>query len=317
MKMGIVAVGLAAALIVAVAWEEMRIQELREQLAAVVKSEPGDRPTKGDRVQISSQPLPGDSRSRSRLMSEPAPRLEEGEEESEGEQFATSVRKIFENPASKAIISDAMKGMAADLYGPLIEEFALNEREKDYFLKLIASASANQQAVGMKMFSAETEEERGSIVEEMVSTQQEREDNIREFLNNAEDFARFEDYEKRVPERQQIGGIRVVMEEAGVPLSAEQEGQLMDAMYEVRTDSGITDEWGGTDALEGIAEGEAVERFERSWSARQNAMNARLSEFLSADQAAAFREQQEHVRELQLVGLRMAEQMFRNKQPEE
>ena len=133
---------------------------------------------------------------------------------------------------------------------------------------------------------------------------------MKEFLNDEEDYEAYLEYEKRLPERQQIDGLRAAMAAAESPLSTEQESAVIEAMYQVRTQTPDTTDWNGPEAMDILSGGGAVERFESEWDRTAGATAEAVGDVLDEKQMDAFREYQDQVKEMQLMGIKMAAKMF-------
>jgi hypothetical protein len=77
-------------------------------------------------------------------------------------------------------------------------------------------------------------------------------------------------------------------------------------MYRARTESKAPD-LSGPGAMEECAKGNIVEAFEKSWEIQQQALQPETAKILNDTQQAAFEEYQKQAKEMQLMGLKMAE----------
>ena len=298
---------MAAAVLITVAIEETRIASLRAELqkqpvpranaspAIAAKTEStNDTPAPPVRTKNRSEAKPADT-------PKPAP-------EPEDESFAKTARKMWENPAGKSMMNQGVKMAVAMMYDDFITGLDLNKEETDYFKTLLGKEMADQQELGMKMLGA-TPEEQKALGEELIQRGKDAEAEIRKFLNSDEDFEKYTEYKNRLPERQQLDGIRSTMSAKGVPLDPETETRLLDAMYQARTNSKAPD-LSGPAGFEEMAKGNMVETFEKSWATQQETLKAEAGKILNEAQMAAFQEHQQQLKEMQLMGLKMAEKMM-------
>jgi hypothetical protein len=223
-----------------------------------------------------------------------------------------SLRKMVDNPAGRAMMSQGIKAMSSMWFADLVTEFGLNKEEEDYFLRLVAGSMSAQQQIGMKMMGAETPGEREELADEIEKAKKEAKDSIKDFLNNDDDFAAYEDYEKRLPERQQLDGLRAVMNDAEAPLTPEKEDQVIEAMYRARTNQDGGTDWNGTGGMDAIASGNASEKFEQDWEKSSRSAAEELGKTLDGPQLEAFKSYQVQMKDMQLMGIKMAERMFKN-----
>ena len=313
MKWGIwVSVAMVVGALVLVGFQQAEITRLRERIAEL-EAEPAPvlAPPAG-----SARQVPGKSVStrapRSNAKSALRPDRADGTPETNDDsELGKSLRKMVDNPAGQALMNQGVKAMTAMWFADLIEEFDLTRKESDYFLQLVAGPMSAQQQIGMKMMSAETPEERKKLEEEIKAAKIDAKEAIKDFLNDEEDFARFEEFEKRLPERQQLDGLRAAMASAEAPLTAEQEDLVIEAMYQARTaDEGATD-WQGTEGLEALTSGNAVEKFEQEWERSSVRTAEAVGKILEGPQLEAFKEYQVQMKDMQLMGLKMAAKMFK------
>ena len=64
-----------------------------------------------------------------------------------------------------------------------------------------------------------------------------------------------------------------------------------------------------------FAKGNIVETFEKSWEIQQEALQGEMSKIPNAEQMTAFQEYQKQAKEIQLMGLKMAEKMMSKEMP--
>ncbi|MGJ8697047.1 MAG: hypothetical protein ACSHYF_12070 [Verrucomicrobiaceae bacterium] len=304
----ILLVALAVAIVVV---QEIRISGLRDELAKA-SVEPVQMTVK-ERVVVSTSP----SSTQRRESSIAERSAEEGAEEegnSSLEEFGTAMRKMADNPAAKAMFAQAHIAQARMLFGPLLEKLNLSKEEEDYFLGLVSGDFADQQQIGMKMMGAGSAEERQALVEEMEKNKEDRKKQIKEFLNNDEDAADYEAYADRLPEHQQMAGIRGAIATSGMPLTAEQETQLVEVMHEMRTGSEEAKKWDGAGAMEMMAKPNVEEIFEADWAKGQEAYKERLDGVLEPVQLDAFMESQAQMKQMHLMGIKMMSNMMKQDQ---
>ncbi len=302
------AIGLAvAAVLITVAIEESRISSLRQNIRTADQSAAPKATAVAATASAEEQAPPARTKNRPDAVAiSPAKGAETTEE-----SFAKTARKMWDNPAGKSMMNQGVKMAVAMMYQDFVDGLDLSKEEGDYFKTLLGKEIADQQELGMKMLGA-SEEERKTLAEELKKRGTDTEAEIKKFLNSEEDFESFTDYKNHLPERQQLDGIRTAMTTKGVPLDAETETKLVDAMYRARTESKAPD-LSGPGAMDEIAKGNIVETFEKSWEIQQQALTAEAAKILDEAQMAAFKDYQKQAREMQLMGLKMAEQMMGGK----
>lgn len=232
----------------------------------------------------------------------------------EEESFTKTVRKMWDNPAGKAMMNQGVKVAVAMMYENYLEGLSLNKEEGDYLKNLLGKSISDQQELGMKFMGA-TPEERTALTAEMEKRRVENEEAIKTFLNDEEDYKNYTSYRDRLPEHQQLDGIRAVMNGKGATMDEATEGKLIEAMYQARTQMDAPD-YSGPKAFEEMAKGNITDNFERSWKEQDEKLTAQTNGILSAAQQEAFAEYRKQAKEMQAMGIKMAEQMMSGKEPE-
>lgn len=312
MKAQSVLIGAAVVLVAVVVVEESRINALRKQLAALPPAAAATQRPHHDASPAapSSRENPALATKNPRPAEDPAATANPKAVRSTVE----SLRKITENPAAKSIINEAHKAMAGLWYGDLIKQLDLTQSESEHFLALIAATMADQQEFGTKMMGAKDEAARADFAQQLKQKMAAHETAMREFLNNEQDFKTFEAYSERIPERQQLVGIRLSMKEVADPLTPEQETQLIDAMHAARAEAMPAERWGQDQAANFLDAG-AEARFEADWDAMQKSLREGVGGLLDAKQQEAFFQYQGQVKEMQLGSIRMARKLFEEGNP--
>ena len=226
----------------------------------------------------------------------------------DSESFDKTVRKMWENPAGKAMMNQGVKIAVAMMYEDFINTLGLTPDETNYLKDLLGKEISDQQELGMKFMGA-TSEERTALQAEMEKRKADNEAEVKTFLNDEEDYKKYTAYKERLPERQQLEGIRAVMNGKNAPLDVDTESRLIDAMYDARVKMDAPD-YSGPKAFEELAKGNVVENFEQGWQKQDERLAAATKDILNEDQQVAFKEYREQAKEMQLMGIKMAEKMM-------
>lgn len=312
MKIGLYAsLAISVLLAVMLVQSHGRISTLEEELANLQASSKSPERRAAARPVLPGPLAGGDlSTKGSRQGSSPEPQVEDTpdpEEKSPEQSIGELMRALAESEAGAALRNYGNRERANRLFGPLIEEFGFNDEEKNYFLSLAGPAVGANEGLWQKLIMARSPEDRRSILDEYQASSTKRSQDLRQFFNNDADFQRYEEFEARVPEMEQMSGIRSAMEAAGVPLNEQQESALVETMYQTRVQSGLDDRWQGEGALKQIEEPGMVERLEADWSSAQQSMNPQLQGILEPAQQEAFSAHQQRVFDGVKMGLRFAE----------
>lgn len=307
------AIGLvAASVLITVAVEESRISSMRSGTKVVEKTIVAQTPAAAAKTPVEEAAAP--VRTKSQDRPEEAASAAGKENESEEESFAKTARKMWDNPAGKSMMNQGAKMAVAMQYQEFVDGLHLSKEEGEYFKNLLGKEITDQQELGMKMLGG-TPEEQKTLTEELKKRGEATQDEIKKFLNSDDDYKSFTDYKNHLPEHQQLDGIRSVMSSKGAPLDAATETKLVDAMYQARTTAKGPD-LSGPGAMEEMMKGNITETFEKSWDAQQAALIESAGKILNPTQLAAFQDYQKQAKEMQMMGLKMAEQMMKGKKEE-
>ncbi|MEY3894707.1 MAG: hypothetical protein RLZZ214_226, partial [Verrucomicrobiota bacterium] len=251
------AIGLvASAVLITVAIEESRISTLRQQLKVAEATETIATPkavVAASPVSDEAPTAPVRTKSRPAAVAAAPPK----DADTADESFAKTARKMWDNPAGKSMMNQGVKMAVGMMYQDFIDGLNLTKEEGDYFKNLLGKEVGDQQELGMKMLGA-TAEEQKNLAAELQKRASDNEAEIKKFLNSDEDIKAFTDYKNHLPERQQLDGIRTAMSGKGVPLDAETETKLVDAMYRARTEA-KTPDLSGPSGMQEMAKGNIVE----------------------------------------------------------
>ena len=279
-----------------------QFSDLKKEVAALKGEQPAK--SSGSPARIGTGSRPGRVQSSSRVggssKSERAVVEEDDSEEERRQEWAENPQKMLgevmkafaESDFGKRMEKEENKRKASRLYGSLIEELGLSDEDREYFLDLAGSAAGAEDKLWGELMFAE-EEDREGVLQKWEEANDKREAAMREFLNDETDWQRYQDFESRIEEREEVeGDIRRAMERAGVPLTPAQESQLVEVMHEARLQEGINEKWTGRGVLNQLSEPGIAGRLEADWQAGQEAMRADVANVLSPQQVEAFNESQ-------------------------
>lgn len=293
------------AVLATVGIEESRMASLRSRLENVETSlAKSPMPATGPAATPASPGTPEAQSARVRERStEKSADAKVAEAEDTSGDFGKTVRKMWENPAGKSMMNQGVKMAVAMMYGDFVDGLDLSKEEQDYFRNLLGKEMADQQEIAMKMMGASPEEQK-KLAGEISTRAKENEAAVKAFLNSEDDYKKFQAYKERLPERQQLEGIRSAMAAQQAPLDEAGEEKLLEAMHRARTQPNTAD-FSGPNAFSEMAEGNAVERFEQSWTRQQENLKKEVSGILDEKQMKAFTDYQNQMKEFQLMGIKM------------
>lgn len=298
----------AASILITVAIEETRLSALRQSSATTADAPRTSRSAPVASVSQAPEETAPPVRTKNRPELAPAKPAETDNAE---ESFAKTARKMFDNPAGKSMMNQQAKMAVAMLYEDFVTSLSLSKEESDYFKNILGKQITDQQELGMKMMGA-SDEERKSLAEEMKNREEANTAEIKKFLNNDADIKAYDDYKNHLPEHQQLDGIRSAMTAKGAPLDPATEAKLVDAMYRARTETKGPD-LSGAAGMDALSKGTLTDSFEKNWEEQQEKLRTETSGILSPDQQTALMDFQKQAKEMQMMGLKMAEKMMSGK----
>lgn len=292
----LVSVSLAGMLVLAV----NRISDLENQLAdtreerAIRKSEAGA----AGPVVSGGQALPavrgGNGRAKSerpgaeaRSADLAAGLTEGGDSQSPDEVVGQLIRALMQTDAGRKMALEESVENAEERFAPLLEDFAFSDEERAHFLELAGAELGSEDMLWMELLMAK-DEDRERIMQTWETDRERRLREMKAFLNDEEDWDRYRRYQARVPEYEQMDGLRTVMMDEGVPMTAEQEAQLVDLLYRARVESGMRERWEGRGVLEQLSEPGMVQRLRDDWKSGVSSMGDAPRQILSGRQAEIF-----------------------------
>jgi hypothetical protein len=243
------------------------------------------------------------------------PRKQEGGESFSdlAERYAKSVQ---DNPAMQKQMLAQFEAQLGDVLEGLYEHFELEGEELTHFQGLIAEHWRVQSQVPMQLMSAMGDPEKVDAIKvELEKSRESTDARIQEFLNDDEDFAYFETYRDQLPDRMEVNQYQDAMDSGGIPISSEQEAQLIAAMAEERKASGLGDvndpmQWD----MEEFNEGSITEVMGMMGDFHSR-VQVRAGGILDQGQVAALAESQNDIRQQQELGMRFGLQMMEAMRP--
>ncbi|WP_411844813.1 hypothetical protein AAFN60_12745 [Roseibacillus persicicus] len=295
-------------------WSSTRMQSLESQVATLKTNLSQMREGQGElqnEAPDSQDPAPDENSVALESPAVPEPdevpeedvKKPETPERALGELF----RAFAESDTAKQLQKWGNQSRAARVYDALIDEFNLEGDEKEYFLQLTSSSVGAQEKLWSDLLATQDPAERQEIIAQYEADSEKLKLDMQDFLNNEEDFQRFSDFEERRPIYEQMGGIRSSMQRSNLPLSSVQETQLVEAMQQARTSSGIADRWEGNAVVNQIDNPGMAERFRADWDNMQQELLAPASGILEPAQLEVFQRQQAQTRQGVMTALLFAE----------
>lgn len=162
-----------------------------------------------------------------------------------------NMKERLSNPAMRQMIDSQQAAQVELGYGKLFEILRLSPEDKENFKKLLIARQKMQTDLSLQMMDPNlTPERRQQISDEAKQQASVYEATIKDFLNEAQDFQTFQEWDNTQPERTAFDTMgRNLFAASAEPLSGSQEQQLVSLMAEVRRSpdsiGGLNDQTGG------------------------------------------------------------------------
>jgi hypothetical protein len=281
---------------------EFRLREAKDEISRL-KAEAAKAQTKASSLAHSSsdtKPKPGTAGSTDKPNKD-------------GPGMPESLAKLMQDPKMREMVK-AQQTMQIDLnYGKLFARLSLEDQEVAHFKKLLGERLAAKTDAGMKMMDSSLKpEQRKALAQELDQSDKASDAAIKEFLNDDGDFQTFKHWEDTEPERMQLMMGKSAFEGAGVPLSEDQESQLVDLMYTARKRPSDIPDWNDPKQINpaDFAKADFKERILAKSKADTDEVTRGAAAFLSPDQMKALERFADQMKSMQDMGLKMSETMF-------
>jgi len=235
-------------------------------------------------------------------------------------RMMSSIAKMMENPTMNKVMEASQRGAVGALYSDLIEYLDLDAEETKYFMDLLMYRQMKQMDLGMKMMGggmdeAETEQMTADITEASETVKSE----MQKFLNNPDDFAEFEFYEKTMGERMMLAQMDQTLASSDSALSDETYRELLGMMHDERTSydfsSNLHDEENMDLSAERFSK-KNIDAHANDIRKLDKLMIARAEGMLTPDQFKAYADSLKTTTDMQIAQLEMVAQMLgRGEQP--
>jgi len=202
--------------------------------------------------------------------------------------------EMMQNPAMKEMMKSQMRSSMEMVYRDLFDMLGLDPDKQDKLSKLLADRASAGMELGMSMMGGKKpgKEEMKTMTDAVKAATETSDKAIKELLGD-EAYGKFEIYEKSQPERMQLNALSGQMKDKGFALSEQAEAQLMDAMYQERTnfkyDVNLADQ---KDFDPEKFTQPNLERYLEQQATLQEKILARAGTILTPDQLSVFTESQ-------------------------
>ena len=234
--------------------------------------------------------------------------------EPSGRRMMKSLAKMMENPTMNKVMEASQRGAVGALYTDLIEYLDLNAEETEYFMDLLMYRQMKQMDLGMKMMSGDvSHEEKQKMIADIKEATELVKEEMKAFLNNDEDYAEFEFYEKTMEERMMLSQMDQQLAGTDKELSDEAYRELLGMMHDTKKNFEFTSDLHDEENMDLSPERFSKENLDR-YASDMDELTAiiadRAQALLTPEQLTAFTEALKTTIEMQKASLEMASQMF-------
>jgi len=221
--------------------------------------------------------------------------------------------EMMKDPAMKEMIKQQMRSSMDLLYRDLFDMLGLGSDKQDQLSKLLADRSSAGMDLGLAMMGGKkpSKEEMKEKTDALKAQTDVSDKAIKDLLGE-DAYSKFEVYEKSQPERQQLKALSGQLKDKGLTLSEQAETQLMDAMYQERTNFQYDVDLGDQkDFNMDKFTQENMERYAGQQAALQEKIFARAGTILSPEQLSVFAESQKQQAAMAKAGMEMGMKMMK------
>ena len=159
--------------------------------------------------------------------------------------------ELMKDPKRKKFMEAVWTLHLDTAYGALFRHYEMTDDEMRYFQSLLLEKTFLAESFGVRRMEADAEGSAEDIRRQEQQAEAEVNGRIREFLGG-EAYQEYESYETRLPDRMMLREFRDSLDVSGLPMSGEQEDELVGILHEERQNLPLLrqlTEKGGTGAL--------------------------------------------------------------------
>jgi hypothetical protein len=226
--------------------------------------------------------------------------------------------KMFKDPKMKEMIKSSQKMIMGPMidkqYAALFQQLNMTPEQaatlKDLLQKkMLAGADA-----GMSMMDGSLDAaQRADLAKQTKSETDDYDAQLKQFLGD-DNYPAFQAYEKTVPDRMTVSQFSDQLAGGASPLSNDQQQQLAVAMNDARTSFKWTTDYNNKNPSSGdyasMFSEDKINQFTSEKEQFDQQFLTRAQQILTPEQAMAFQQFQAAQRQLQIMGMKMAANMF-------
>jgi hypothetical protein len=228
--------------------------------------------------------------------------------------------KMFKDPKMREMIKTQQKAVLGPMidkqYGALFQQLNMNPEESAQLKTLLLNKMLAGTDAGMSMLDdSQTAEQRADLAKQIKSQQADDDAQIKQYLGDS--YSAYQSYEKTVPDRTVVNQFGDQLT-GDLAMSPDQQAQMVQALTDARTGfKWTTDYTKNQTPADGnyaaMFSEDNLNTFTQEKEQFDQQFLAQAQKILTPDQAKQFQQFQESQRQLQIMGMKMAGQMFPSK----
>jgi hypothetical protein len=231
--------------------------------------------------------------------------------------FGKLFGKMMDDPEMKKMLRGQQAMVIDMMFGDLFKELALSQEEVDAFKTLLLDKHMVAIEMGASLMKPNVDErQKKQTAEAMKQANDDTNSRIREFLGD-ERFAAYKDYEKTIQDRLIVRQFRESLADSDNPLDKSQGDQLIQVIKEEKENFPFTMDVQNPDGMNhGQFSAESITTYMKEKAELNKRVLERVAAILTPEQQDAFRSFLENQQKLEEIGMKMATQMFHQKEEE-
>jgi hypothetical protein len=224
--------------------------------------------------------------------------------------------RMFSDPKMKEMIKNQQKAVMGPMidkqYGALFQQLNMTPEESTQLKTLLMNKMLAGADAGMAMLDENVDAaKRAELTKQMKAATDEDDAQIKQFLGDA--YPSYQNYEKTVPDRTVVDQFSDQLS-GDNSLSSGQQAQLIQALSDARTGFKWTTDYSNKNPPDGdyaaMFSAEKIDQFTQEKEQFDQQFLTQAQKILSPVQLAQFEQYQASQRQMQIMGMKMAAQMF-------
>ena len=224
--------------------------------------------------------------------------------------------KMFNDPKMKEMIKTQQKAVMGPMidkqYAALFKQLNMSPEESAQLKTLLVNKMLAGAEAGMALLDDSTDAaQRAELTKQMKAATDEYDAQIRQFLGDG--YPAYQNYEKTVPDRMEVSQFGDQLS-GDNSLSPDQQSQLIQAMSDARTGFKWTTDYSDKNPPNGdyaaMFSAEKIDQFTKEKEQFDQQFLEQAKKILTPAQLAQFEQYQVSQRQMQIMGMKMAGQMF-------